>query len=131
MQVEIDTIKIRHRVRKDPGNIAALVESMKRYGQFSPIIINRKLELIAGFRRLTAAKEIGWHSINATIIDEDSEAAKLEIELEENVQRKALTHDELSEGFTRLEELRRPSLWRRFLDFLRRLFQRLFRRSKS
>lgn len=131
MQVEIDSIRIRRRVRKDVGNITALVESMKRYGQFSPIIVNRKMELIAGFRRLTAARQIGWHSINAVVVDEESEAGKLEIELEENVQRKALTHEELSEGFARLEELRKPRLWRRILEFFKALFRRLFRRRGS
>ena len=122
MQIDVETIRVARRVRTDVGELTKLAESMKRFGQFSPILVNRKRELIAGYRRLSAAKLLGWHSIEAIVIDEESEARKLEIELEENMQRKQLDMTELSDGFRRLERLQRPSLCGRLARFFRRLF---------
>ncbi len=104
------------------------MESMKKYGQLSPIIINRKYELIAGHRRLESARLLGWHSINAVIVDRDNEQDKMEMELEENIQRRDLSPEELAEGFSRLEKLSKPSLFRRILNFIIRILKRIFRR---
>ena len=59
MLVPIAQIKIKRRVRKDLGNLDDLKDSLRTYGLLNPITINSKYELIAGERRLTAAKEIG------------------------------------------------------------------------
>ena len=131
MQVPIESIVIRTRVRKDHGDLNQLMESMKKYGLLSPILINRKSELIAGHRRLEAAKRLGWHTVNVVVIDRENERDKLEIEIEENVQRKPFTTEELTEGLTRLERLMRPGLFYRILMFFRKLLQRLFGRSEN
>ena len=131
MQVPIESIVIRTRVRKDHGDLNQLMESMKKYGLLSPILINRKSELIAGHRRLEAAKRLGWHTVNVVVIDRENERDKLEIEIEVNVQRKPFTTEELTEGLTRLERLMRPGLFYRILMFFRKLLQRLFGRSEN
>ncbi|MEJ2663840.1 MAG: ParB N-terminal domain-containing protein, partial [Spirochaetia bacterium] len=96
------------------------------YGQLTPLIINRKNELIAGNRRLEAAKRLGWNSIDAIVIDKDDDIEMLELELEENIQRNDLTGDEISMGFSRLEKLRNPGFFRRIINFFKRLFKRIF-----
>ncbi len=128
MQVPIDRIKVRRRVRKDPGDIEALAASMSAHGLLHPIVLDRRNELIAGGRRLAAAKRLGWKTINALIVDVDRKADRLELELEENVQRSGLSYLELEEGYARLERMRRPSFLRRIWEALKALFRRLFRR---
>ena len=56
MLVNIDDIKIKKRVRKDLGDLDALKNSLRTYGLLNPITITRDYELIAGERRLQAAK---------------------------------------------------------------------------
>ena len=130
MRIEINKVIVKKRVRKDLREISGLIESMRSFGQLSPIIVNRKHELIAGNRRLEAAIRLGWNSIDAIVIDKDDEIDMLELELEENIQRNDLTSDEISDGFTRLEKLKNPSLVRRILNFFKRLFKKVFRRKQ-
>ena len=111
MLVPIKDIKIKRRVRKDLGNLDDLKDSLRLYGLMNPITLNSKYELIAGERRLQAAIAIGWTNINANIIDNLSEVEQLEMELEENNQRKEFTDQELLEGYKRLERLRNPSFF--------------------
>ncbi|MCQ2611833.1 MAG: ParB N-terminal domain-containing protein [Treponema sp.] len=121
MLINIQDIKVKKRVRKDLGDIEALKDSLRRFGLMNPITINNKNELIAGERRLEAAKAIGWTSINAVIVNNLTPLRQLELELEENNQRKEFTDAELLEGYKRLEKLRNPSIprriWNAILDF--------------
>ncbi|NLC93360.1 MAG: ParB/RepB/Spo0J family partition protein, partial [Treponema sp.] len=106
MLIPIEEIKIKKRIRKDLGDLNDLKESLKLYGLLNPITINKNFELIAGERRLQAAKQLGWTNINANIIDNISEAEQIEIEIEENNQRKEFTNEELLAGYKRLEHYR-------------------------
>ncbi|MDE7291644.1 MAG: ParB N-terminal domain-containing protein [Treponemataceae bacterium] len=125
MLVSINDIKVKRRVRKDLGNLEDLKNSLRRYGLLNPITLNGKYELVAGERRLEAAKAIGWTSINANILDNLSEISQLELEIEENNQRKEFTDDELLEGYKRLERLRNPSFFRRVWNAIKAFFARL------
>ena len=121
MLIDIDQIKIKNRVRKDLSDLDNLKDSLKRYGLLNPITVTADYNLIAGHRRLEAAKQLGWTTINAIVVPVDDEVTKLEMELEENTQRKDFTDAELLEGYKRLEKLRNPSffqkLWRKIKDF--------------
>ncbi len=123
MQVEIDTIVIRKRVRYSLGDLSSLMESLRKHGQLSPILINRRSELIAGNRRLESARRLGWKSINAIVIDKESESETLELELEENVQRKDLRPEELREAIERMQRLQRVRWWQRAMKGLSRLLR--------
>jgi len=122
MLVSISEIKVRRRVRKDLGNLEALKDSMRRYGLLNPITLNSKNELIAGERRLEAAKQIGWTSINANILNNMTALTQLEMEIEENNQRKEFTDEELLEGYRRLERLRNPGFLMRIWNALKSFF---------
>ena len=128
MQVPVDSIALKERVRKDLGDLAPLMQSMKTHGQLNPIVITRSNELIAGHRRLESAKRLGWYTVDAVSIDTDSDVNKLEMELEENVYRKDLSPEELLEGYRRLEKLKRPPFFKRVARFIGRLFRKIFRR---
>ncbi|MDR0315708.1 MAG: ParB N-terminal domain-containing protein [Treponema sp.] len=127
MQVPIDDIIVRRRIRKDMGDIEALAESMKQFGQISPIVINRKNLLIAGGRRLEAAKHLGWRTINAIISESTGELERLEMEVEENVQRRDFSMEEVAEATRKIYRLKNPGFFRRVWDTIVRFFKRLFR----
>lgn len=95
MKVKIDQIKVKKRMRKDPGNITELRESMTKYGLICPITITRNFELLAGYRRLLAAKDLGWTEIECNVIIAKTKQNKFEIETEENLNRKNFTVDEI------------------------------------
>lgn len=126
MLVQVKDVIVKKRIRKELQDIQALKESMSRYGLMNPITINSNNELIAGHRRLEAAKELGWNSISAVVIDPKNEILELEMELEENIQRSPFTKDELFEGYERLEKLRHPGFFRRIWNFIVNFFKRLF-----
>jgi len=125
MLVSTDSIIVKKRIRKELGDISGLMESLKTYGQLTPIIINRNHELIAGFRRLQAVKRLGWKSIEAVMIDRRGEQQKLEVEIEENVQRLDLSAEEIADGIARLQKLRHPGLLARIWAFILRVFRSL------
>ena len=126
VHVDINKIKVRKRVRKDLGDLRPLMDSLRTYGLMNPITINSKYELVAAERRLEAAKAIGWPMIDAIILSQDVNAVtKLEMEIEENNQRKEFTDEELLDGYKRLNRLKNPSIFRRFLNFLVRIFEKI------
>lgn len=130
MLISPETIIVKKRIRKDLGDISGLMESLKTHGQLTPVIINRNYELIAGFRRLQAAKRLGWKTIEAVMIDKPTERQKLEVEIEENVQRLDLSAEEIADGMARLQKLRNPGLLARIWAFILRILQAVFPRKR-
>jgi Predicted transcriptional regulators len=127
MKIPIADIIVNKRIRKDMGDIESLAESLKCYGQITPIVINKKNVLIAGGRRLEAAKLLGWQSINAVITDRYGELEQLEMELEENKYRKDFNDEEVAEAARKIYRLKHPSFFRRVINAIVRFFKRLFR----
>lgn len=130
MQLPLDEIEVKKRIRSDLGDLSSLKDSMRKHGLLNPIVVNQKNELIAGHRRLESARELGWSAITVRVMDEQSAADALEIEIEENTHRKALNTDELGEAYNQLGHLRNPGPFRRLAYWIRDLFRRLFRRSR-
>lgn len=132
MLVKIEDIKVKKRVRRDLGDLTTLKDSMHRYGLMNPITLNSNYELVAGERRLEAAKSLGWERINANILDSNVyNIRQLEMELEENNQRKEFTDEELMEGYKRLEKLKNPPLIMRILKFIANIFIKIAEFIKS
>lgn len=131
MKVLIKDIKIKKRVRKDLGDLHMLQESLKRYGLMNPITINSQYELVAGHRRLEAAKALGWSTIDAIMVDTKDKLLLLELELEENVQRKEFTDEELLDGFEALNKLRNPNFFRKLLIKLQSFFEKVFDKKEA
>ena len=114
------------RIRKDTGDIAALENSIRRVGLLNPIVIDEKNRLVAGYRRLTACRNLGWQEIEVTIVNFDGDVLKmLEAEADENLFRKDFTPDEIIAIEKRREEIRlqrRGTLLQRFWRWLKGLF---------
>ena len=106
LEVNPSQIKINEdlpRVRQDINKINELADSIKKYGQLLPILINRNYELIAGGRRLAACMILG---INAHCCFNDTldKSEMREMEIEENLQRENFTP---AEEVLAIEELHR------------------------
>lgn len=122
MLINIDEIKIKKRVRKDLGDLETLKDSLRRYGLLSPITINTRNELVAGQRRLESAKQLGWTTITANVVDAENKIGQLEMELEENTQRLPFTDEELLAGYNALEKLKNPSLFTKIVNGIKNFF---------
>ena len=92
-----------------------LAESIKEYGILEPLIVTRiedqtefgrdiSYQLLAGERRLMAAKLVGLSTVPALIKENVEEREKLEIGLIENIQREDLNPLEKARGFAQLIE---------------------------
>jgi ParB family chromosome partitioning protein len=127
MQVPINDIKVKKRLRKDLGDIDALADSMKRFGQICPIVLTNNNVLIAGGRRLEAARALGWRTINAVIANIPEGVETLEYEVEENLQRQNFSSEEVADAVRKLNKIRYPGFFRRILNRLIRFFKNLFK----
>lgn len=108
-QTEVDITKVRpnpYQPRKDFDETALkeLAESIEIHGVFTPILIRKSIggyELIAGERRLRAAKMAGLTSIPAIEV-EFTDEEMMEISLLENIQRENLTPIEEASAYDSL-----------------------------
>lgn len=92
------------RTRFDPEALRDLVESVRRHGVLQPLLLRKSAdhyELIAGERRLRAAREAGLEEVPA-IVREVSDEESLELALVENLQREDLNPVEEAEGYRNL-----------------------------
>lgn len=96
MQMSIEAIRVEGRYRKDVGDIEALATSISGpAGLINPITVTADGRLIAGERRLTACRQLGWASIPAIVVaDMDDAIARLVAERDENTERKEMTVSE-------------------------------------
>lgn len=110
-EINIDSIapgKFQPREVFDPEKLRELAISIKEKGVLQPVIVRPResgggYELIAGERRLRAAKELGFSQIPAIIKDVKEDEA-LEIALIENIQRDDLNPMEEAKAYKRLSE---------------------------
>lgn len=108
-KTEIDIDKIRanpYQPRKqfDEKALKELSDSIKENGVFQPILIRQSIsgyELVAGERRLRAAKLAGLKKIPAIIVEFD-DRQMMEISLLENIQRENLTPIEEAKAYDQL-----------------------------
>lgn len=91
----------------DPEAIATLAESIRQYGVLNPLTVRRTgnggYELVAGQRRLRAARVAGLTDVPCLLINADGEDSSV-IALVENLQRRDLDFFEEANGFKRLIE---------------------------
>ncbi len=109
-EVEIGKISSnRHQPRKqfDEQSLRELAESIKKYGIIQPLVVvpseDGTYELIAGERRLRAAKIAGFSKV-PIIKREANELERLEIALIENIQRADLNPIEEAEAYQKLND---------------------------
>lgn len=89
----------------DDEKIKELAQTLQTHGMIQPIVVRKKdeetYEVIAGERRLRAAKSLGWEKISAIIRNlSDTETAS--IALIENIQREELSVIEEAKAYEQL-----------------------------
>jgi len=89
--MKISDIVVGTRHRKDMGDVAGLAASIKELGLLHPIVVRPDGVLVAGERRLRAAKLLGWTEIPVTVVDLGAVARG---EFAENAVRKDFTLSE-------------------------------------
>jgi ParB family chromosome partitioning protein len=111
VQIPVDLIAPNPRQPRrnfDPGELSELADSMREHGVIQPLIVSNDRQregyvLIAGERRLMAAREAGLQEVPA-ILREADDQQRLELALIENVQRADLNPLEAAEAFRQLSE---------------------------
>jgi len=117
----IDTNKIKpnpYQPRREfeEAKLSDLADSIRQYGVLQPLVVSRvevatpdgglstEYELIAGERRLRAAKLAGLFQVPALIRIGDDKMTKLELAIIENLQREDLNAVERARAFLRLSD---------------------------
>ena len=88
----------------DAGALQELAESIRQYGVLQPLTVRRLAggyELVAGERRLRAARLAGLSEVPCLLADVDEESSGM-LALVENLQRRDLDYIEQAQGLARL-----------------------------
>lgn len=91
----------------DPEGLRELAASIEQYGILQPLTVRRNLgeyELVAGERRLRAARMAGCTEVPCILLTVDTEQSGM-VALVENLQRRDLDYIEEAEGLARLMRL--------------------------
>lgn len=116
--IEVEKIKPNpYQPRRDfnKEDLAELAQSIREFGIIQPLIVTKidketatgtevEYQLVAGERRLMAAKLLGLPRVPAIVKQIDFQRAKLEVALVENLQRTDLNPIETARAYARLEE---------------------------
>ena len=98
LEVPVDLLRPKVRVRRDVGDLLALVDSIKEYGLLQPLVVSEgddgKYEIILGFRRYLAASEAGLKKLPVISLGRVSLEEALELILREDILRFPLRRDE-------------------------------------
>lgn len=90
----------------DEEKLAQLSESIKEKGIIQPLLVSKakgnRYDLIAGERRLRAAKMVGCDEVPVVVMENESDSTTLELALIENIQRHDLNPIEEAKAYTRL-----------------------------
>ena len=135
MKIRIENIKISARIRQENPEVSRLKESIQEIGLINPIVVNEDNELLSGFRRLKACRELSWEEIEAIVFSTGTdEIKKLDIEYHENLGRMDLTSDDRINYEQMREQLLNPPKKRGIWGMLQRLWElisNLFKRNKG
>jgi ParB family transcriptional regulator, chromosome partitioning protein len=130
MKIAIDQIQVdeKERIRRDIGDLDSLQNSINTVGLLTPLLVDENNRLLAGYRRLSACKNLGWQKIEVHVIPLDGDQLKmLDVEIAENFFRKDFSPEEILASEKRrldiLEKRRKKGLWERFILWLKSIFR--------
>lgn len=73
LTMDIDSLRA-HEKNARRGDVDAIAKSLQRYGQYKPIVANKRTgQIVAGNHTWRAAKQLNWEKIAVTWIDVDEE----------------------------------------------------------
>jgi len=119
--MKISDIEIGNRYRKHFGDIDALCKSINDVGLLHPVVVTEDGKLIAGERRVEAAKRLGWSEIPVTVAtDLEGIIPLLKAERDENTCREPFRPSEAIALGRKIEKLERPAARERQVQPLKR-----------
>jgi len=109
--VPVGSIQINRdeRQRTELKDIDELADSIRRLGLINPIVVTPEYVLVAGERRLTAHKQLGFDQIAVQFTEELSEQELHMIELEENIKRSDLHWQDEVRAVAKFDKLKRET----------------------
>lgn len=96
-----------NRQRRELTGIEELAESIRKNGLINPIVVTQDMLLVAGERRLTAHKHLGFDTIAVQFAEDLSEEELQILELEENIRRVDLSWQDLVRSVAKFDQLKR------------------------
>src|SRR4051812_45248477 len=103
-RMPLNSIVVGKRHRRELGDVAPLASSIGDVGLLHPIVVRPDGKLIAGERRLAAAKQLGWSEIPVTVVNLEDVVRG---EFHENTSRKDFLPSELVAIGAALEKVER------------------------
>src|SRR5688500_11596759 len=94
------------RQRRELRGIDELAESIQRIGLINTLVITRDGVLVAGERRLTAVRQLGWTHVPVQFVEDLSDYELQTIELEENIKRENLSWQDEVAALARFHQLK-------------------------
>ncbi len=132
MQLPIEEILIKERLRQNAGDITDLMESIKNIGLINPIVVSEHNELISGYRRLQACKQLGWKYIHVRRVSVgNDELGRLEMEFHENVGREGMNEEETARYQEKKNQLLHPEPESRFRAFITKMWDSIRNRIRT
>lgn len=114
LERSVASIVVGERHRSDPGDLTPLMDSLKRVGLLQPVTITPDGYLICGFRRLEAAKKLGWNALRVWVRSGISDGlTRLLAERDENLTHKPLSAIEAAHLFDEMKALLQEDAARR------------------
>ena len=107
MLIDINKVSVGDRIRKDMGNLDELAEDIKKNGLINPPVVTPEYELIAGERRLQAMKNLGYEQVEVRVMSVEDAEHMLNLEINENENRKDFNKTERIEYARQLERIER------------------------
>ena len=116
LERRIDSIAVGERHRRDPGDLQPLMDSLRRVGVLQPVTITPDGLLICGYRRLEAAKRLGWNTLRVWVRSGLSDQlTQLLAQRDENATHKALAPLEAADLYKEMKALLREDAARRMM----------------
>ena len=102
------------------GNVELIADSLKTFGQYKPITVNKRTnEILAGNHTYQAAKALGWKDISVAYIDVDEDTAARIVAIDNRASDLGTYDDEkLLELLSELEDLAHTGYDENYLDDL-------------
>lgn len=94
--VPIERLKLTDNVRREPGDIEDLVESVKQLGILEPLVCcptadREQVDVLAGQRRLAASRAAGLTEVPCILRQRPAKRERLLMQLAENLQRRDMS----------------------------------------
>jgi ParB family chromosome partitioning protein len=102
--MSISDISINNKYLRTDTDVDSLMKSIEQIGLIAPLVVNKDNKLIAGGRRYSALKAMGWEEAPIVKIDEGDLKEEL-ISIDENLVRKNLEDLELEHCLRRGKEI--------------------------